>query len=67
MTIRENTERPITVEVGTNTLAGNKKDDILRCYNKIIKTGKQGSVATMWDGRVVERIVDILIKTQKKN
>ncbi|MFC1892272.1 non-hydrolyzing UDP-N-acetylglucosamine 2-epimerase [Thermodesulfobacteriota bacterium] len=62
LTIRENTERPITVEMGTNTLAGNKKEDILRCYKDIIINGKQGSIPPKWDGKAAERIVNILMK-----
>lgn len=61
LTIRENTERPITIEIGTNTLAGNKKDGILRCFQEIIQNGKQGTIPPMWDGKAAERIVDILI------
>jgi UDP-N-acetylglucosamine 2-epimerase (non-hydrolysing) len=34
MTLRDNTERPITIEMGTNTLAGNRKEDILNCYRQ---------------------------------
>jgi len=41
ITLRENTERPITLEIGTNLLAGNKKEDILKCYRLILKKGKQ--------------------------
>jgi len=60
ITIRENTERPITIEIGTNILAGNKKEDILKCYREIMKNPKKGEVPPMWDGRAAERIVDIL-------
>ena len=61
LTLRKNTERPITIEIGTNTLAGNKKEDITNCYRQIMKNGKP--TATMppkWDGKAAERIVDIL-------
>lgn len=62
ITLRDNTERPITVEIGTNTLAGNKKADILKCFWKIMKNGKtEAAVPTKWDGKAAERIVDILI------
>ncbi len=63
LTLRENTERPITVEIGTNTLAGNKKEDILHCYREIIKNGKPGAVVPpKWDGKAAKRIVDVLVK-----
>ena len=63
MTLRDNTERPITIEMGTNTLAGNKKEDILNCYRQIVENGKPGaSIPPKWDGKAAERIVDILIR-----
>jgi len=61
LTLRDNTERPITVEVGTNVLAGNRKKGILNCFWQIIKNGKPGAaIPTKWDGRAAERIVEIL-------
>jgi UDP-N-acetylglucosamine 2-epimerase (non-hydrolysing) len=65
ITIRENTERPITIEIGTNILAGNKKADILKCYTEIMKNPKKGEVPPLWDGKAAERIVDILMKESK--
>lgn len=63
ITLRENTERPITLEIGTNMLAGNKKADILKCYRQIIEKGKQeANIPPKWDGKAAERIVDILTK-----
>jgi UDP-N-acetylglucosamine 2-epimerase (non-hydrolysing) len=61
LTLRENTERPITVELGTNTLAGNKKETILRCYEQIMRDGaRPASIPPKWDGRAAKRIVEIL-------
>ena len=65
ITIRENTERPITIEMGTNILAGNKKEDILRCYREILSNPKKGKIPPLWDGKAAERIIDILMKRQK--
>jgi len=63
ITLRENTERPITVEIGTNTLAGNKKADILKCLWKIMKKGKpKAAIPPKWDGKAAERIVDVLLR-----
>jgi len=62
LTIRKNTERPITVEMGTNTLAGNKKESILRCYRWIINNGKKGIIPPLWDGKAADRIVEVLIR-----
>ena len=61
LTLRENTERPVTVEIGTNTLAGNKRGDILDCYRQIVENGKQGTIPPKWDGKAAERIMDVLI------
>jgi UDP-N-acetylglucosamine 2-epimerase (non-hydrolysing) len=57
LTMRENTERPITVEQGTNTLVGRDRDSILRLVDEILATGgKRGRVPELWDGRAAERI-----------
>ena len=65
LTLRENTERPVTVEIGTNTLAGNRKDDILNCYRQIMENGKPDSaIPPKWDGKAAERIVDILCEEE---
>jgi len=62
ITLRDNTERPITLEIGTNMLAGNKKEGILNCYRQILEKGKpDASIPPKWDGKAAERIVDILI------
>ena len=64
VTIRENTERPVTVEIGTNYLAGTKPDAILAAAREILSgRGKKGVVPPLWDGRAAERIVDILLRS----
>jgi UDP-N-acetylglucosamine 2-epimerase (non-hydrolysing) len=57
LTMRENTERPITVEQGTNTLVGRDGALILRLVEEIVATGgKRGRMPQLWDGRAAERI-----------
>ena len=60
LTLRENTERPVTVEIGTNTLAGNRKESILKRWGEIINSGKDWTVPPLWDGKAAERIVNVL-------
>lgn len=62
LTFRENTERPVTVTIGTNTIVGTDKNKILKEINKILTgKGKQGKVPKYWDGKTAERIVKIII------
>ncbi|MFN0305910.1 MAG: non-hydrolyzing UDP-N-acetylglucosamine 2-epimerase [Burkholderiales bacterium] len=57
LTMRENTERPITVEEGTNLLVGGDRDLIVRSVEEIqLSGGKRGRVPEYWDGRASERI-----------
>ena len=57
LTLRENTERPITIDQGTNTLVGRDRDAILRGVDDILAgRGKHGRVPEYWDGRAAERI-----------
>jgi UDP-N-acetylglucosamine 2-epimerase (non-hydrolysing) len=63
ITLRENTERPITIDMGTNVLAGNKKESIIAAYRASLeKKGKEFSVPPKWDGRASERIWKVLLK-----
>jgi len=62
LTIRENTERPITVTEGTNILVGSDPAVILREARAILAgNSKAGRCPTLWDGRAAERIVKVLL------
>ncbi len=61
LTLRENTERPITVSEGTNTLVGSDPARILGAAREILAgRGKRGRVPALWDGHAAERIVATL-------
>ena len=61
LTMRDNTERPITVEQGTNTLVGRHRGRTLRCVEEILRTGgKRGRTPELWDGHAAERIANDL-------
>jgi UDP-N-acetylglucosamine 2-epimerase (non-hydrolysing) len=62
LTMRDNTERPITVEQGTNTLVGRNRARTLECVDEILKNGgKHGRTPELWDGHAAERIADDLL------
>src|SRR4030042_1880800 len=63
ITVRENTERPITVDVGTNILGGTDFARI-KIYADEILSGKikKGQIPKLWDGQVAQRIVSIIDK-----
>ncbi|MCI0667477.1 MAG: UDP-N-acetylglucosamine 2-epimerase (non-hydrolyzing) [Methylococcaceae bacterium] len=61
ITLRENTERPITIDQGTNTVVGSDPEKIRRCVTEILESGgKAGQIPRLWDGRSAERIVEII-------
>lgn len=64
VTIRENTERPVTVELGTNIIAGSSKAGILKAYKASFEKAKRASVPPLWDGRASERIWAVLGKVR---
>jgi UDP-N-acetylglucosamine 2-epimerase (non-hydrolysing) len=63
LTLRSNTERPITVTVGTNILVGQDGATLRAELSKILEgKPKQGTVPPLWDGRAGQRIGEILNK-----
>ena len=61
LTVRKNTERPITIELGTNTLVGNDFERSKKYIDQILSnTYKTGQNIEKWDGNTSERIVNIL-------
>jgi UDP-N-acetylglucosamine 2-epimerase (non-hydrolysing) len=63
LTLREETERPITVSEGTNLVVGLDIERIVAESRKILRgEGKSGRVPELWDGRAAERIVEVLAR-----
>src|ERR1022692_366016 len=61
LTIRENTERPITIEEGTNRLVGSDPEQILQAALKALRNPlRAGHTPELWDGHASSRILDIL-------
>lgn len=61
LTVRNNTERPVTVTIGTNVLVGQEKDALAVELSKIISgKAKTGAIPDLWDGHAGERIADVL-------
>ena len=67
VTVRENTERPVTVEIGTNVLSGKTQDGIKDAIRR--QTGRKlsGSVPEKWDGQAATRIVDVLVRMHRQS
>ena len=62
LTIRENTERPITISEGTNTLVGTDATVIRACVASVLSGGgKSGRRPDLWDGNAAERIAEDLV------
>jgi UDP-N-acetylglucosamine 2-epimerase (non-hydrolysing) len=66
VTVRENTERPITVQVGTNILAGTSKEGIRRAARQQLESKASRAVPEGWDGRSAQRILDVICKEIEK-
>ncbi|HHH31241.1 MAG TPA: UDP-N-acetyl glucosamine 2-epimerase, partial [Polyangiaceae bacterium] len=60
VTVRDNTERPVTIVEGTNVLAGTRPEAIDEAYREALDKADRGRVPKYWDGRAAERVVDAL-------
>lgn len=61
LTLRSNTERPVTVTMGTNVLIGQDLGRLSSELSKILEgKGKKGTLPPLWDGHAAERIADVL-------
>lgn len=60
LTLRSNTERPITISMGTNRLVGNDPDFIYKSAVEVLHDPPKGAIPPLWDGRAGSRIAEIL-------
>jgi UDP-N-acetylglucosamine 2-epimerase (non-hydrolysing) len=61
LTLRNNTERPVTVSLGTNVIVGQERDKLSLELSKILAgKAKKGTIPPLWDGHAGERIADVL-------
>ena len=63
LTLRNNTERPVTVASGLNKIVGTNPEKIINTYRKLIESpANEYKVPPLWDGRAAQRILEILQK-----
>lgn len=68
LTLRENTERPVTIEQGTNTLVGRDPEKIKQAAFAVLAGGgKKGRRPALWDGHAAERIADHILAWMKND
>ena len=66
LTLRENTERPITVEIGSNHVVGMDTNRIIEAYHHVVENSQcEPQIPPFWDGRAAKRIVNILSERLK--
>lgn len=61
LTLRDNTERPITITEGTNRLVGRDHSSIVEAVDDVLARGVQRRAPALWDGKASIRIVDVLL------
>jgi len=68
LTMRENTERPVTVDKGTNRLMGFEFAKVVKEAKRVFRgKSKKGKIPELWDGKASERIAKIIARTLSKN
>ena len=61
LTMRENTERPVTVDIGSNRLVGSQRESILAAAREVLDgPARIGQIPEYWDGRTAERVASLL-------
>jgi UDP-N-acetylglucosamine 2-epimerase (non-hydrolysing) len=61
ITLRDNTERPVTVSHGTNTIVGSDREAALEVVESVLRDGgKGGNIPDLWDGKAAQRIAEVM-------
>jgi UDP-N-acetylglucosamine 2-epimerase (non-hydrolysing) len=63
VTMRDNTERPITIDLGTNALAGTSPPAILDCAREQLSRPRSECRIDLWDGHAAQRITETLLRS----
>jgi UDP-N-acetylglucosamine 2-epimerase (non-hydrolysing) len=67
LTVRENTERPVTVSMGTNILVGKDARRLIDELGRVLdRPGKQGEIPPLWDGHAAERIAGVMMQDESR-
>jgi UDP-N-acetylglucosamine 2-epimerase (non-hydrolysing) len=66
VTVRENTERPITIQSGTNLLAGVRRDGIRKCVREQRARQRGTRIPEKWDGHAAERILEVISRQKPR-
>ncbi len=67
LTLRDNTERPETIDLGTNELIGTNPENVAPAMKKLFSgQWKKGEIPPLWDGKTAERIIEHLVELAKK-
>ncbi len=67
LTLRDNTERPITVSEGTNVVVGREPERIVGEAQRVLRDGIVPQRPALWDGRAAERIADVLVDVMSRD